>query len=411
MSETTWDIQLFNQTGTGVTGAAYETALYANSNHIRYAFDRSWSIGLNTYDQLDFSLYLDDPMAALIRRGQSVIKMYRSISDTVHSKTLTPSSSLPEFCGVVGYTSKRGEDGTMKISCYSPLWRLQSHFHLLNHYLNINPDTDDYYTQSELIWKLIDLVNGAFGGDSFTGIAKGNFLWGLPSEPQIAPYFVNKGTNTWSNIFDDIMQRPAGPDIIPRYYHNTGTRTQMYLDTDEARGTDKSATIKFNYHTTSPVANCTDMTEETQIVPGDFANYLWVVGQGGPNSGKVAARMNTSSSANSDGSGEIGVYMARVDRDEVKRVDALSPIAQAEFNKRKKPQPAYTVSLAPSHQHGLYYTLDFTVGDVVALNANKGALVVSNVKQRIYNATVSISNNNIESVEVELSDDFQSKLI
>lgn len=407
MSTVDWVLRHYDIEGNPILAFSYDPDLSASSE-LRHAFDRNVTFNLNSYDELEFALYLDDPAAFNISRGRSVIKLFRSVDDDVYSKTLSGSS--PSFAGVVTYTEKSGEENILRCKCYSPLWRLQTHFHILNHYLETNIETDEIYTQSELIWKLIDLVNEAFGGDSFTGISKGNFNWGLPDEPQIGPYFVGKGTNTWSNVFDDIMNRPGGPDIVPRYVHTNGNRRQMYLDTDEKRGVDRTGDTAFNYHTDPDdlVPNCDDMVEEEQLTPGEFGNYLWVVGQGGPNSGKVAARQNSSGADLSDGFDEIGVYMVLVDRDEVKRVDALSPIAEAEFQKRKNPVPSYSVQISPAS--GIYYDIDFSLGDVVPLNANKGALQVTNKKQRIYQASLAMSDNNFETATTLVSNDFFGKV-
>lgn len=409
-----WDLRLYDFDGNQITGADYGSD-FSNSNHIRHAEERTWTINLNSFDQLDFMVYLDDPMAALIRRASTVVKLFRTVSDTTNSKFLPLNETEdPCFAGVVTMTTKSGAENTMRVTCMSALWRLQTHFHLLNHYLETNPDTGQIYTQSELMWKLIDLVNGSFGGDSRTGIIKGTFGWGIPDEPQIGPYFVGKGTNTWANIFDDIMNRPAGPDIIPQYIHEDGFLKQMKFSTDQKRGSDLSATMKFNYHTdpATLVPNCDDMVEEDQIIPGSFGNYLWAVGStnraNGPNSGVFAVRDNISSVAGSDGYGEIGVYMVRVDHQEVKRVAAIGPIADAEFLKRKHPIPTYSIIVSPVS--GIYYDIDFTLGDVVALNADRGAMQLSAFKQRIYQATINMSPNNIEQVDLLVSHDFYGKV-
>lgn len=398
-----WVMKLYDISGNPVNFSTVNPT--ASDNIIRHAENKSLTFNLNTFDELSFDLYLDDDAAANIRRGFSVVKVWRYVGDVNHNKFFV--SPDPVFCGVVTYTSMSGQANRMNIKCSSPLWRLQSHFHLLNHYLEANTDTGDNYTQSELMWKLIDLINSAFGSDSFTGIAQGTFHWGLPNEPQPVPYFVGKGSNTWSNIFDDLMVRPASPDIIPKYKHiSDGVSTLMEFDTDEKRGHDISNSFQFRYHT-STNANCEEMTIEQQIVPGDFGNYVWLVGQGGPNSGKVASRSNASALVNTDGYGEIGIYMARVDRDEVKRFDALNPLADAESLTRKHPVPIYTVSISPVA--GIYYMVDFVLGDLVGLLADRGAMQID-VSQRVYQVTLNMSRSNVESCEVLLSHDFYGKV-
>lgn len=407
MAEVTWELRLYTVKGNPITALSFDSTLSA-SNIIRHAEERVLTINLNSFDQLDFVLYLDDPMAKKIVRGNCVVKLFRTVNDTVNSKFLA--AVTPSFAGVVTATTKDGEANTMRITAMSALWRLQTHFHIDNHYLNINPDTGFFYTQSELMWKLIDLVNQAFSPDSFTGIGLGIFHWGIPDEAQIAPYFVAKGSNTWTHIFEEIMNRPASVDILPVYYHVDGNTTQMLFDTVEKRGSDRTSDpFAFNYHTTSPkVPNCDNMTEEEQIVPGEFGNYLWVTGTGGANNGRFAAQANSSSVDGTDGWGDIGVYMCLVDRPDVKRADALPPLAEAEFLKRKHPVPTYNVTVSPVV--GIYYDIDFTLGDVVPLNANRGALFFDAIKQRIYQATLSMSANNVETVDLLVSKDFYGKV-
>lgn len=407
MAKWIWTMRAYNLDGGGLTALSYDPDLPA-TNEIRHADDRRFTMHLNGVDELGFTLYLDDPMALNIRRLKTVVKLWREVQDDDGNILFSNGASSPAFAGVVGWTHKDGNSNQMQIKCYSPLWRLQSRFHILNHYLNINPNTGSPYKQSELMWRLIQMVNGAFGVDSRTGIVQGTFAW--PGEPTVAPYFVAKGSNTWSNIFDDLMVRPSSPDIYPDYVHD-GTYRLMEFSTDQRRGADVSASVKFNYHTDpegATPANLENMSEEEMPSPGDFANYVWAVGQGGPNSGKIAKRENTSAAANSDGYGEIGIYMARVDRNEIKRLAALGPIADAELAQRKVPKSAYTVTLSPAAE--LYYGSDFVMGDVVALNADKGALQVTNKKQRIYQVELVMSANNMETPNVLVANDFYGKV-
>src|SRR5262245_62033300 len=138
MSTVTWEMKLYDISGNGVTALSYDSTLSA-SNIIRHAFERTLNYTLNGIDELEFQLYLDDPMAEKIIRGKRIVKVWRTISDTEHSKSYADSAGFPCFAGVVAYTIKNGEQNTMRVKCFSPLWRLQTRFHLLNHYLEINP--------------------------------------------------------------------------------------------------------------------------------------------------------------------------------------------------------------------------------------------------------------------------------
>jgi hypothetical protein len=155
-----------------------------------------------------------------------------------------------------------------------------------------------------------------------------------------------------------------------------------------------------------------DVEEQSVVVPGEFANYLWAVGQGGPNSGKVAVEDVT---AGTYGRNTVGIYMKKVDRSEIKQTGVSSPtpthlhaIVDAEAAKSKIPRDSYTVDISPAVEP--YYSVDYFLGDVIRLDADKGALVVTNKKLRIYEVDLNNSDNNMEKATVTLADDFYGKV-
>lgn len=405
MANTTWTMKLYDLDGSPV-GTDVDTS---TAGLISEATDRRLELNHNGIDQLTFALYLDDPFAVNLFTKSRIVKLWRNVNDTEYSKTFTQGATAPEFSGFVTGIDMLGQSNLMNITCQSPFWRLQTRFHLLNHYLAIDTDTGAPYKQSALMMKLIDLVNNAFElgvtGSSYTGISEGTFSWA--GEPTISPYFVQKGSNTWQHIFENIMTRPAGVDITPRYFHTDGNPVQMFLDTSEKRGTDKSGTTGvFNYNVGAD-PNCDDMTKNELIVPGNFGNFVWVVGQGGPNSGKIVERYDDD--ATDPGSEAIGVYQKYVAADDYQRInDAMRTQADAELARARIPDRQYTATLSPAG--GTYYRSDFVLGDVVYLNADKGAMSFSNVKQRIYQVVLGMSDNNMETAEVALSSDFYSKV-
>lgn len=408
MATVIWTLKLYTSGGSPITAANMNPLGSSTSNTIVHATNRTASFPLNGIDTLNFSLYLDDPMAYNITRLRTVVKLWRTVYNNAGSLIYQDGASTPCFAGVVSSTRKEGENNMMHITCQNPFWRLQLRFHILNHYLKTNIDTGMEYKQSELMWKLIDLVNNAFGlDDSNTGIVKGTFSSG--NDPTVAPFFVAKGSNTYTNIFETIMDRPGGVDIVPSYYHADGDPTMMYFNTDEKRGSVTG--VQFRYHTGSN-DNCDDMTEEHIAVPGEFANYLWAVGQGGPNSGKIAMEENIDD--DDDGYHNISIYMRRVDFPDIKKIGLAGPppthlkaVAKAEFAQSRYPQEAYTATLSPVGQ--CYYGSHFGVGDVVSIVANKGAMNINKI-QRIYDCTIANSDNNIETNSVSLSNDFTGKV-
>lgn len=413
MANVEWVMRNYDLAGDGV--AANDMNIPpSSSNIIKHATSRQLSLALNGIDDLSFQIYLDDPMATEIRRLNNVIKLWRTVRDDAGNVLYADTAGSPCFAGVVGSTIKDGDSNLMTIRAFSPFWRLQFRFHLLNHYLVINVDTDSEFTQSELMWKIIDLINEAFGyqasSESFTGIGQGTFSAAV--EPIAAPFYVPKGSNSYTNIFETIMNLSGGVDIIPDYFHDDGDPTLMLFSTDEKRGQDLSATLAFNYHTGAD-DTLDNLTEEETPIPNEFANFLWAVGSGGPNSGKVALEENISDDEN--GYANIGVYMRKADFNDVQILGELGPpktdlyaLAEAEFNRSKTPKTTYSISLSPGSN--IYYGNDYSIGDVGMLNAGKGALQVIDVKQRIYEATLSMSDNNIETSNLTIADDFFGKV-
>jgi hypothetical protein len=395
----------YDLTGTPVTALDY----FGNTtNQIKHATDRSVQFILNTIDQLTFSLYLDDPMAAVMNRGQNLVGLWRDVNDTVFSKTYTASD--PDFMGIVTGTQKNGEENKVHVTVQSPLWRIQNHFHILNHHLWLDTGPgcvicdNAEYDVSALVWKVIDLINNAFGVSSQTGIAKGTITKVGASG---APYFIGKGSPSWAHIMDDLMGRDLHPDLTPRYVHSDGSPTMMDLDVTPVRGTDKSGTVKFNYHKGRAGHpedwNCDDFQEDGQLVPGQYGNYVWITGQGGPNVSYVSKEDDADIAAKS-------IYMRLVQLNKPMKYTQMQGMGTRELAAAEHgDKPVYNVVLSPTVPP--YFRTDFLVGDVVELNANKGALVVSGLKQRIYSMTLAMSDNNVEVCSVELSYDFFSKVV
>ncbi len=402
MAYATWTMKHYDRQGVPQIAADFGNDIQASSNEIRHATNRNIQFNLNGIDQLGFTLNINDPMAYVIRPLTSFVKVWRSSGGYTDTH--------PCFGGIVSGRVLNGEAGTVSYTVFSPLWRLQSRFHILNHYLAINVDTGQLFTHSELMFKFIDLVNEAFGIlAGYTGISQGTFSWA--SDPVAAPYFQSRGSNTWSIIFDDLMSREGSPDIIPEYRHNDNDPTIMLFSTAEKRGTDKSASVSFNYRIgaqNNPANNLDDITETEIVVPGEYANYVWIVGQGGPNSGKIAKAENNTTVGY--GYKSIGIYMKRIDLPDFKRYDAkMKKVADAELAQSIMPKTSYEVTVAPGGS--LVYGRDFTLGDAISLNADKGALQVSAKKQRVYQVSISNSDNNMETCFPLLADDFYGKVV
>jgi len=422
MANVSWTLRHYNRFSNPVNAnySDYSHGEVGTTNDIPFATGRSLQFALNSFDTCGFTLYLDDPMAAQVARLRSYIKVWRTVRDDDGSVIYQDPANQPCFAGPVGFTNKSGADNTMSVIAYSQLWRLKFRFHINNHYLKTDLTTHEAYRQSELMWRLIELTNSAFqfADPTGTGILKGNFQ-DRDEEPVVAPYFQAKGDFTWTHIFESIMDRAGGVDIIPRYNHETGSATMMFFDTAKKRGIDRSASLNFRYRTGTN-DNLDDLTEEIQIVPGEYGNYLWAVGQGGPNSGKIAMQRHDGTAFASDGISEIGSWMTRRDYPDEKRVGKLHDpepdgppthlraLADAAFKIAKVPQTKYGVVIGKGA--AFWYGPHFTLGDVIRLDGNKGALVVQNVKQRIYEVSLNISDNNVEEAQTLIANDFFGKV-
>lgn len=399
MGTVTWTIKHYDRNGSAINAADYD----GNISNELACVNRTLNFYLNGVDEFDFSVYLDDPRCVQILPLTSFVKIWRTVDDADAGKFYSDPGSQPCFSGIVTQSVKNGEAGIATFKAYSPLWRLQSRFHILNHYFKRDPNTGVDYKHSALMFRFIDLVNEAFGTVAgFTGINQGTFAWA--GEPTVAPYFQARGDSTWSIIFDDLMSRNGSPDIIPEYRHTDGNSELMLFSTDEKRGVDRTASTQFNYRV--PIANLDNIEETMIVVPGEYANYVWIVGQGGPNSGKIAKAENNSAAGY--GYMNIGIYMKRIDLNLKLFNAAMKTRADAELLQSVIPKTSYSVTLSPAG--GSYYKIDFELGDAITLNANKGALSVSNKKQRIYQVTLQNSENNIETASPLVSDDFYGKV-
>jgi hypothetical protein len=418
---TEWKIGLYDPYGNGVNSTSFDGSV--TDEFLKHATDCTLTYPLNGIDELEFSLLLDDPAASLITRKQSFVRVWRNINDTENSKTRTPPSETPDFCGMVTGITKSGEQNMMRVTVMGTLWLIQTHFHLLNHRLVVDPtsanvpsyrqgsnETGLQWDHSALMFHLIDLINGAFrfsGGD--TGIVKPltadytgtGYMAGMdlfwPQTIATSPLYVMAGQYTWP-IFMELLGRDGSPDIVPEYILDPGNIPRMFFKTAIVRGSDKTETVSFDYDTGSK--SLTDCEEQSQVVPGEFGNFLWVSGDGGPNNILVQ-------SSDAGDISDNGVFMVHENIPGSKKAD----VQQYADGKKKVLLQAdseiYSVSISPASP--LYYDLDYTLGDLVNFNAAKGALQATNKHQRIYQVTLHWSDNNVESTEIMISNDFKRK--
>lgn len=411
MATTNWLIKAYDNTGAPLTIPDMKGDA-ADSETVLYADDRLWSVPLNGLDMLSGKLLLADPASALINKKTTVLKMWRSISDTLNSKTLAITAGTPDFAGpVISNGIDTAGAGYRTFTAVSPLWRLNNHFHLTNHhlvtdvtpadpFLNGGNEDDLPFDASALMWYLIALINAAFhdaGGD--TGIHKpptGPPFWEKTID--ISPFFVGKGSNTWSNIFDNIMNQIGVADLTPQYIHSDNNTALMYFMTAPHRGTNSVATVSFDYRTGN--FNLDDIAVDESMVPGQYGNYVWAVGDGGPN-------VYVSDPPASDPTDMLdnGIYMKIVTLPGAYK-QALDLVAPAELARGEtSDEPTYQLTVHPGGP--LYFNLDYFVGDLINLNAQKGyGLNVTDVAQRIYQVDLAMSKDNVETPNILVARDF-----
>lgn len=417
MAAVTWIIRLFDQSGNPID-AAYSAEpdwspyQWTDTNEVYHATDRKINFALNGIDSASFTTYLDDPMSMELQKFRT-IKIWRTVEDFENDKHLSYDYARPVFSGVITSVVKSGAANTQAIQVQSPLWRLQSRFHIENHYLVNDVDVLNNglpWRQGPLLYRLVELVDDAFGSSSVTGIVQGGFPY---TGPIVAPFFVGKGSNTWVN-FERLLAKPGSVDIDPEYYHADGSTRQLDFYTRQKRGDDRSVTgTPWKFHTETGW-NLEDLTEEGSIIPGEFGNYLWVVGQGGPNSHVVAVEEDITTPYGHD---EVGIYMKYIAENEVKQLGQAGqpekggaiPIAEAEILRSRVPRERYTATLPAGSS--TYFGVDYEIGDVIRLDADKGSLQVTNKKQRIYEVGLSMSDNNLETATAMIADDFYGKVV
>lgn len=429
MSPTSWLIKAYDLQGNplsipdmkGLTGAS-EAVLYAD--------DRMVSIPQNGLDQLSGKVMLEDPAAAFINKKTCVLKMWRTIDDPVRGAIKSYVAGEPDFAGPVIATNVAGESGYKTFTAVNPLWRMQSRFHTLNHHLAndtvLSPDYPSPYQltcngdnqpfdASALMYRMIALIQAQatpfqrsddgirrpltkdYSGTPgvFVGTGAGNDYW--PKTIQVSPYFIAKGSSTWAEIYDDVMQRASHPDIVPEYIHSDGDRKLMYFKTQVHRGSDKSASVSFDYHTGE--YNLADINVDETLTPGKYGNFVWIVGDGGPNV-YIALAEDVSDEMEFTRTQMLVQVQGGLKTD-------LDPIAPAQLAVGKLGDaPVFQLTHLPSGEGLPYYDVDYGVGDVVMVNAEKGQWSITNVKQRIYQVDLHMDKNNVETAQVLVATDY-----
>ena len=407
---------------------------------------------LNGIDAYTFTMYLDDPQLDPAQGGDPtiiqpllrIVKLWRHIVDTDVNQdgtnvpwTYDDAPGFPAFCGVITGLEMMGSTQQVTVTAQSPYWRLGSRFHLNNHYLVIDyagqnvsyhegGNMDNHqWDVSALAFRLIDLINHAFGPDSRTGIVKptsGPPYW-EKTVTLHGGYRAARGNVVWTEIQELLWAQEgttATPDLVPTYIHidhgdspSTAWKL-MIFDTAKHRGEDVSADVSFDFCTGN--INLDDLTVSQQATNDNFANYVWAVGQAGPN----GARKFASDVSGDYGYDTVGIYMyySEVSAWAHRLTNPwIQKQANMELARRNHIPETYTIKPSPlvepyfvtNRSLATDTTKCFELGDVVGIKGDKGMMQVD-VKQRIYEVVLQLTENCTEVIETRIAKDFLSKV-
>lgn len=389
MAHVIWHARLYNRT----TGA-----LITNLDSL---FERSLTYKLNDVDQMDFSTYLDDAQAALIVPLRTVIRVWRETDDG----SLGPPSArptAPDAAFLVGSYSKSAEANTAQWTAYSPLWRLQSRYHIDPH--NFSDASKPSAVKgangpreaSDIMWRMISFTNQVVEGTlgDATGIVKGSLFEDSP--PKLIERKYDRGQNSWEMIQDLLI---GGVDLKPTYL-NRGDYGAMAFNTVLFRGVQNNS-VKFEYGTGSK--NCSDISERIMTDPGSFSNYVTVQGESKTDADQTNVRNDALVGAD-------GLYMRfEMARNGVTAAYRLG-LAQQYLLRGKNPVIMYEPTVSPAMDAPIY-GVDFHLGDGVRVSCSRGAgMTFTNQWQRVIEVKLDLSDGNMETCSPTLIDDYNGQV-
>jgi hypothetical protein len=390
--------------------------------------DQSLSFALNGIDTCSFGVYLDNTNAGELLTLRRVVKVWRSITDVDNGVAYSDPAGTPCFAGIITRAEKSGDNNMVNVLAQSPYWRLQGRFHRNNWKLvidyagqNLSHGWDGgnmdgaKWDVSALCWRLIDLVNHQLGATdkALTGIIKptGSAPFWPKTLTIAAGRNVRRGNWVWDEIEEMLGQYEGGsppPDLVPEYI-DRGDYALMYFKTSPHRGTDKSATVSFDYCTGE--MNLTDFVETEEIVPRqNFANFIWAVGNNNPETSRnPTPAWNLSTGDYSIDSISNYMYIIDSDSDDTKIGTGLLD-RQAKNGLQKFNVRPVTYSITQSPLKPPYFGPHYGMGDLVNLNASKGALQVENVRRRVYEVGLNLSENCVETSSLRIAEDHFAKV-
>lgn len=427
---------------------------------------RKLTMTLNDVDQFEFTAYLDDPQAAKINpigekvrtmNPSCVVKVWRDVKG-LDGYDPQP-NNLPTFCGFVGSRVRNANANTATFTVYSPFWHLQHRFHVDIHDFTVAtgmgvhyevPAQGDGRDPSEIMALMIGFTAHIdFGADTApftgTGIEWGHFTTtvGPPKgvdpgpcrwanyEPILGiPLLVEKryerGQNTWE-LISDIISAPGMPDLKPHYFHVTGEKKMLRFDTMISRGVQRDFSLDYGI---GPDSNLEDIGEQLITDPGSFATHIAVQGQGDRQVDKTNEIADGTHRAYPYSPGQFWPPSA-VSNDPDNDYNSVSryglwqrweKMQNATDQRERRGRAIWLLSrslwaptvLTPtlSPVFVYRYPVDFDVGDTVRVNIDRHSMKIGSpngetVRKRISVISLSYSDNDMETVGLELIDDYE----
>jgi hypothetical protein len=367
---TTWHTELFN------LGGDFIGILKPNQPKLSFVF--------NGIDSYSWAMRLEDPLADEVQPLETIVKVWRRVGDQVVD------SRYPSFAGIVGPISE-GSGNVVNFTAYSPLWRLQSRFV----WTRLEYKATD---QSRIVWNLIDYTNtrAGAGGPGATGIILGTIPTSVDRDRAY-----DRGQNIWSAITD--LNGLGGFDLAPRYVHLAGQPQMLEFNTLPINGAYRPL-ARVDYHVGAN--NCDDMTRQIGVDPGVFATQVREEGQGDTGAAPFVARPVAPDI--DPAILRYGLYERWDQADNVQDTVLLGDMADETLAQSATPLATVQPTISPVKPP--YYGVDYLIGDMLPVAANRGRMRF-NVPLRVYQADLSLTDNNLESVQLTMTRDLSETVV
>lgn len=392
---------------------------------------RNRGINLNGIDTFGFGLSTRAANAGLVQPLSTFVRMWRD----VEGRAPRP-EGFPNFCGWVGQPSKSAKNKSMTFMSYSPIWRLQSRFHIDVHdfgdptaagasYEAVNnPNTP--MTPSQILWKMIENTAQVTSPDDWMGMALGALNTAEKTWWERYP----RGQSTWELLTNFLGKGLF--DLFPTYVSDPGNPDRMILfNTVTKRGVARSSPkFEFIADKEDPryPGNLDDMTEAVSTEPGSFATYVVVQGPGDRKVDRaiweadggsrsmdwlgdmyvtydgIPTRTNPPFTTLPNDMNDIGVYQLWEKNNLAMFQDQRDAHAFAKLKRMHAPPQVLSAVFPPGSDSGFEH--DWNVGDVMLCSCDEGAMSFTDVSRRVAAVNLTLDDLGAETCAVTLVEDY-----